>query len=483
MPIDAKHPEYTKYAPMWKKSRIVMEGEEAVKSAGTEFLPRLSEQTSEEYAAYRERALFFAAAGRTREALVGSIFAVTPVYTFPTSQESILKQVTRDGRSIETFSVKVVEELFTTGRYGVLCDTDKSGVRPFLAGYAAECIYNWRTKMVNGVEVLTMVVLEEESFEPKDEFDTEPSCKLRYLFLDPQTGAYTVRLYKKASKSEQSATKSEWVPEGEDVNPTLRGQKISVIPFTFYGVRDLSSCPHRPPMQDVVNVNISHYRTSADLEHGRHYTALPTPWAAGFDKKSSLYLGSSKAWVSEDPGASCGFLEFQGQGLGALENGLKEKQHMMAVLGSRLLEGDKNAVEAADTMRVKRASERSVLAQVANNVGEGLRTSLEYLRDWAGAAGDVDAEFNDDFDESSLTPEMLAQLMAQVQAGMLSWKTYFYNVKRGNLLPDDRTEEDEQGLIEMGMPISPTSTLGLDIMDRAAMAQQQEGAVDPNAQA
>lgn len=59
----------------------------------------------------------------------------------------------------------------------------------------------------------------------------------------------------------------------------------------------------------------------------------------GLNKASSLRIGSSTAWVTETPGATAGFLAFTGQGLETFECAMDRDERLLAVLGSRLLEG------------------------------------------------------------------------------------------------------------------------------------------------
>ena len=95
------------------------------------------------------------------------------------------------------------------------------------------------------------------------------------------------------------------------------------------------------PLDDIIAVNLDHYRLNADYKHGMHFTALPTAWVSGFDKSSTLRIGSSTAWVAETPGATAGFLEFHGQGLSTFERAMDRDEQLMAVLGTRMLESRK----------------------------------------------------------------------------------------------------------------------------------------------
>lgn len=451
MPVEHQHPQYRKYVESWQKCRAVIDGEDCIKDAGVKYLPALSGQTDQQYAAYNKRASFFAGTARTLDALVGMVFKNEMIVKFPESQKDLLDMITRDKKSLNVFAKQAVEEVFMTARYGVMVDMETDGLHPYVVGYTAESIINWRTRSIKGREVLDLVVLKEQVYQPADEFDTDPTEKLRVLRLDMQTNQYAVDLYIKRETADP-VTKSQWMLS-ETFEPKIRGVRMDYIPFVIIGTKNLSPDVEKPPLLDMANINLSHFRSSADLEHGRHYTALPTPWAAGFDVKTSLHIGSSTAWIAEDPQATCGYLEYTGQGLGALENALKEKQGQMAVLGARLLETDKLAAEAADTHRIRRAGENNVVSSTADTVGEGLEVVLKWCAAWSGSADtDIEVELNKEYIDAEVTPEMMSALMAQVQAGLISWDTYFYNLKRGQIIPNDRDGEEEKSMIELGTP-------------------------------
>jgi hypothetical protein len=65
MPVNSTHLDYDANLPAWLRARDVIAGDEAVKSAGEKYLPRLDSQTDNEYFAYKTRACFFNATSRT----------------------------------------------------------------------------------------------------------------------------------------------------------------------------------------------------------------------------------------------------------------------------------------------------------------------------------------------------------------------------------------------------------------------------------
>ena len=48
MPVNSTHPDYDANLVAWSRARDVISGEDAVRSAGTRYLPRLDSQTDEE---------------------------------------------------------------------------------------------------------------------------------------------------------------------------------------------------------------------------------------------------------------------------------------------------------------------------------------------------------------------------------------------------------------------------------------------------
>jgi len=147
---------------------------------------------------------------------------------------------------------------------------------------------------------------------------------------------------------------------------------LPLLPFVFHGPRHSRPSVDKLPLADIIAQNLDHYRLDADYKHGVHYTALPTAWVSGFDKTATLRIGSSTAWVSETEGARAGYLEFTGQGLSTFERAMDRDERLMAVLGSRLLEGQKRVGETAQAIELRQSGENSILGSVASSVSESL---------------------------------------------------------------------------------------------------------------
>lgn len=467
MPVNTPHPRYSAHEKQWKRCRDAVDGSDAVKAAGAEYLPGLSEQTTAEYDAYRMRALWYGASARTIQGLTGAVMRKDPVVTLPEGLKPFLLDVTSSGVPFASFAMTALDEVLKSGRYGVLVDmpvemTDRQ--LPYFSAYIAESIVNWTTTVLNGIPTLTQVVLKECDWVRADDDPYVMVPVEQYRVLRLKEGRYEQEIFREATSKQ-----GKWISQGI-VTPTIRGAVMDFIPFCIFGPRTMTPDIEKPPILDLVDVNFSHYRSSADLEHGRHFCGLPTPWVAGFPETAVLKIGSSVAWVSNDPNASAGMLEFTGQGLGALETALESKEKLMAVLGARLLEEQKPSVEAADTVTARMSGEQSVLRAVANTVSQGLSQLLQWTARWTGMgpeeAKKVTAQLNTDLMSSPMSFAELTQLVTAWQAGAMSFETMYYNMQRGEVTRPGVDWKKEKAQIEKEAPaIIPLGDPNLDQED------------------
>jgi hypothetical protein len=193
----------------------------------------------------------------------------------------------------------------------------------------------------------------------------------------------------------------------------------------------------------------------ADYEHGLHFTGLPTPifWGANFDDEGKFKLGSSEGMAFNNPQGHAEYLEFTGQGLSALRTALEDKQAMMAQLGSKMLTAEKRVVEAAETAAIHRSAENSILSSISYAGSSALTKMLEWLAMWANANGDVSVELNTDFLPTQMNPQMFAELTKAYMTGALSFEEYFANLKDGEIIRSETTEEEERERLQSAEPV------------------------------
>ena len=476
MPVDSTSAVYDKFFHRWQKCRDFKEGQERVHAQGETYLPKLDAQDDEQYAAFRMRAMVYNATQRTIDGMTGLVFRKAPQVEVPDSIRPMLANIDMAGETFEGLAQQVVDEVMTVGRAGVLIDfppadaevqtraqADAANRRPFMSSYISENIIDWHVGTLNNAKILTHVRLREITEETKDddEFETEPVERIRVL--DLTDGIYTQTLWTQEN--------SQWVP-GETVTPLMGEQPLGFIPFILFGTMDLDPAPEKPPFLDLVNVNLSHYQTTALLEHGARFTALPMAYATGqaADDAPDVFLGSSKMLWLTAPEARAEFLEYTGTGLGALEKRAEVKEQMMAALGARMLAPERRGIEAAETHAIRRGSENSVLSSIARTVSLGLTRALSIFTQWAGADGSgVMVQLNEDYIVIPMTAQQLTALTQALQSGSISNKEYFDALQRGEVISETVTFDEHMRQKEMQND-EPPDLQGdpLDLEDEAA---------------
>jgi hypothetical protein len=387
------------------------------------------------------------------------VFRKAPEIVSPPAMQAIVDDIDLSGCTLTGLAMEIVEEVMEAGRVGVLVEypqvieqplnqaqASAMNLRPYTTVYEHENIINWHVARVNNTMQPVLVVLTEEASTKSDGF--AENCEPQIRVLQLTDAGYQQQLYRKNDKGE-------WVVYGDPIVPLINGKPLSSIPFYPFGVNENEIDCEDPPILDLANLNLAHYRVTADYEHGCHFAGLPTAVVSGYTagENEKLYIGSSTAWVFPDPSARATFLEFTGQGLGSLENNLERKEKQMAAIGARMLEMQKAGVESQGAMEMRSNGESSVLASLANTISRGMSNMLAFMAQWEGVAGECSIRLNTDYLPAGMTPQELAGLMAAWQAGAISKQTMFDNLKRGEIIAETRTFDDEQELIAQGAPL------------------------------
>lgn len=453
MPVNTMHPTYEEHLKTWKKCRDVCQGgEDKIKKEATTYLPALSSQKNANldpgstYAAYKNRAMFYPAAERTVAGLLGAVFRKKPTVTPETIE---MASVGKNQEKLFILSIQVLSEVLYTGRVGLLVDAGSDETvqeKPYVVLYKAESILNWKYEMGKDGSYLSLLVLEETyAEEGNDEF--EHDRKTQYRVLRVKDNVYTQEIYRESDgKLTSFAT----------YTPRVVGRTLDYIPFTFVNPLDDSGDYHNPPLLSVVNVNLSHYRSSADLKNGLHFCGLPIPYAAGFDiEGDTFHVGSENGYVSSKENAKIGFGELTGKSLTYIKEDMDADEQRMAALGARLLENSRKGIEKPEAIRLRQVGEHNSLRQIANSVSVAMTKILGWWSEWNKKNfGTITYQLNTDFVSDKLSPAEIKEYVYAWQSGAWSKETMFFNMKAGECYPEEHTFELEEQMIldDMGAP-------------------------------
>lgn len=463
----------------------MLEGTDVIKAKGPEYLPKLSgDKDGRLYDSYKRRAQFLAICSRTLEGLVGFVTRKAPRLELREKDKEQVMNLGPGGESLDDLSRWLMHELLSVGRVGLLVDAPRSpdgvqNVRPFVSLYDTEDITDWTYAVIKDRRELVDVTLREceQSKNHKGEYVKRTTYRRLRLATRQELAASVAAVgAQEAAQAVQEGSVEDLVyfqevwrkvvdDKGQEATeyslqevfvPRMAGgrtlERIPFYPATPFG---LDTHPPVPAMLPLADVNIHHYMGSADLEWGRHWTAIPQPWAAGFrHDNGELTIGSAVAWVSDEATATCGYLEFSGAGLASLAAGQKEKMEQMAMLGARMLEAPSAGAEAAATVRLRQAGEQSVVALAAKNASMAMTRALRSYFGWLSLAPQdkVEVSYTMSVVAADVDPQTLAAMIQMVLQNLLSWDALFAFLERFELMPDGTNKEEELARIVRGGP-------------------------------
>ena len=464
--VTFQRPEFTAAQNRWRLVRDVCKGSETIKAAGDRYLPRpnptdKSADNLARYDGYKARAVFYNATGRTKHSLVGAVFRTWPTLTAPGALDYISKDVDGQGVSIYQQSQSVIGNLLEVGRHGLLvdypavdgdsvskADNQSGGIRPTITSYPAEAIRNWKNRQVGGLHLLSLVVLRECVDEDTDDgFGSEQVVQYRVLRLTVD-GVYTQEVWEEGSKSTNLKSGPHIVKDGA-------GLPWGVIPFQFLGSENNDSSIDDSPLYDMAEINVGHYRNSADYEDSAYFAGQPQFWIAGLDEawrdhleKNGIYVGS-RAPLTLPKDGSCGFAQPQPNTL--VKEAMDAKKDDMVSLGARLIERG-SAVKTATQADNDSAAEHSVLSLIVSNVSEAYDQCLVWMAQFAGVAGETVYKLNQDFTQISLDANILAQLFSAVQGGKLPESDFWQYLRDRGVINPEKTDDEIRDELEAQSP-------------------------------
>jgi hypothetical protein len=470
----------------WQVVRDVCAGDQRLRDG--DYLPFLnsidrSPANVDRNAAYRQRAVLYAATSFTRDGLLGLAFRIDPTAKLPPKLEYLLRDADGAGNSIFQQSQAVLANNIEIGRHGLYVDFSAALSRPVIKSYLAEDIINWRYATIDGQRVLTMVVLREVvAEEESDGFGVTDAVYYRELAL--QDGVCVCRLWQDGGADASGAKKPDVQlqlgvdKEGKalfELTMASAGADLDFIPFQFVGSQNNDPEIDTSPLYGLAQVNIAHFRNSADFEDSVFYCGQPQAYIAGLDENwrdhlenpmvempdgrrvpsgKVMYVGS-RTPLMLPAGGTFGFAQPQPNTL--VKEAMQQKEDQMRGLGARLIEpsaGNKTATGEDND----REATTSVLSICVSNVSEAYQTVIgwcaRYL-DLTVAEGELaDAyKINQDFVKLAADANVMAVLVTAWQMGLMAKSDVRAFFRRLGVVSTERTDEDiDASLAKDGPP-------------------------------
>lgn len=457
MSADYTHPALADVQKQYDLIRDCLAGSVAIKSQRGLYLPDPDPDTfntpqyayNGRYNGYLSRAVFYNVAQRTQGGLVGQIFLRDPTITVPDRLNIVKADCDGAGVTAIQQAKQACGYVLAYSRAGLyidypkaegpttVLDLEQGNIRPTFALYPPQRIRNWRYTKVGAKWKLSLVVLDEEYEEDSaDEFEVKIKIQQRVLRLSDEV--YTVSVYRDNNIYGDVIT-----PTGPD------GKALDEIPFTFMGIEANDGKVEAPAMFALCDLNVAHYRNSADHEEMLFICGQATPVASGLSAEwaeqfGEIKLGSRSGVLLPVDGS---FELIQAEERSAISAEMEHKEKQMVALGAKLVE-QKSVQRTATEATQDEAAETSVLSSVAKNVGAAYTFAFQWAAYMVGL-GDRTAlensqeivfDLNSEFDLVHLAPDERSQLMKEWQAGIVTDKEMRNSLTRAGIATEDFEE-------------------------------------------
>jgi len=452
------------------------DGDFKIKARRTRYLPQpnptdLSKENLARYTQYLERAMFYNVTKNTLAGLIGQIFSKDAQIELPPELEVLEENCDGKGNGIEQLAKQGISGLLKKGRFGLFADfpTTESEVskeqiaeldiRPIIRLYESNDIINWRTVYVGAEVIYNLIVLREKFIYNYDEFVSINQYRYRVLKLN-EDGNYQCDIYgsilqaiNDADGSINSISQPIFDLEESFVPTDLTGAPFKRIPFEFCGTESNVAEPGVPVLYDIANLNIGHYRNSADYEESCYVVGQPTTWFAGLDQswvdnvlKGQIQLGS-RGGIPLPVGASAGILQPSPNTMPY--EAMKHKEEQFLALGAKLVSPN-SSTQTATEAEMNNTSETSILATLANNTSQAFENAIEHCQAFIGSTVDPKFKLNSDFEIAKMSVAERAQTIKEWQSGATSFTEMRNNLRKGKveLLEDEvaQTEIEQESM-------------------------------------
>ena len=487
--VRTKHREWQFHYEKWKKVRHAVAGDliSYLRNVGLNEPDKAYGEARQ--AEYQEGAICYNFTKRTLSGMVGSVMRKDPEQIIPSELEYLITNCDGSGVGLWQHAQDTLMEIDSVGRGGLLVDAPETGaataaeqneglLNPVIAFYTAENIINWRMKRFGSVNRVVMIVLREvwEYFEPGNEFETKCGEQYRVLDLD-ENSKYRQRLYKfRAAGGDAEPV--------ETIYPQLGDQLAGKIPFTFIGASNNDASIDDAPLLPLAELNIGHFRNSADNEESSFVVGQPTLFIFPGEQMSleqfkeanpnGIKFGS-RTGHNLGYGGDAKLVQAEENNL-AKQNML-DKETQAIQIGAQLITPTQQIT--AESARLQRGADTSVMATIARNVSMAYTDALKWVAAMMGLREGVEIEFklNMDFFLQPMTAQDRAAWMADINAGLLPATAYYAALRKAGVT--DWTDEEIQDAVA-DQPLPSATTVTGDIPASATTPETEPTDDDQN---
>jgi len=448
---------YNAMASEWTLIDDLIAGSAAMRAGSAEYLPKFDKEEAKHYSARVSNSILFSAYGDTVKSICSKPFskALTLQGELPTPLDGLGDNVDGQGKSLSQLAKDIFFQFVNRGLGHILVDYPSTvaedgttpnlaeersaGIMPRFINIKPEQLIGWRTeKDATGKDVLTQIRIAETQTEQVGDWGEKQVNYIRVYERD------NWRLYVEGEKDEYSI-------DNEGIN------SLGKIPLVTGYANQTGFMTAEPPLRELAETNLAHYRSDSDQRNILHYGRAATLVTLGFSEEEAdrIALGPNQRISStrSQSEANVFFAEIQGTAIEAGAKDVEKLEERMMMLGLQpFLRKTGNQTATGQSIDESRAN-CDIQAWVMS-LERLLRQAYEMAAEWIGAElpEDFKVDIFNDFAIWVRAMQDVAELIKIRQAGELSRQTFLREVKRRALLSETLDIDEEIAAIEAEGP-------------------------------
>ncbi len=138
-------------------------------------------------------------------------------------------------------------------------------------------------------------------------------------------------------------------------------------------------------------------------------------------------------------------------------------------MGAQILKQGGLSRETATSVLIRTGQETAIITNIVQNISSQVVEVLKYYFKWLGKNTDtIIYKLNSDFANVDMEPNAQIALVRSWIDGAISHKTLFAKMKEGEIIPANKTFEDELADIQNNPPSFPAKEKDAEIAEEAA---------------
>ena len=449
----------------WVKADYVFGGTETMRMAGERYLPQEDQETNVSYHRRLNRSTLFNAYKNAINTGSGRVFSKDICFEASTGQgqdgsdsyeaaekavppeiQNFAQDVDAQGRNATQFAKAWFETGVNHGVSFLLVDATRvaqevvtkedyvnAGARPYWITIKATQVHDVQTREVKGIQKLSLFRFAETVTEMSaDGISSVIHQQIRIYRLNDAGTGVDFAVYRCTGAD----TMKQWVNIDKG---SLRGvTDIPIVPFytdrvTFY--------LGKPPLQDLIDLNIHHWQVSSDYTNIQHITNVPFLFGKGLRAQmdddgnaKQFVISPYQSVMTDNAEATLEWVEHTGSSLDAARAYLERVETQMERVGLAMTTPTSSGNVTATENALNASESNSILKSWAMSLQDSINMALTYTCQYLGVEDVTRAVINTDYAVDYTANDTFPDVLAMFTSNIIDAETVVAEAKRRNVI-------------------------------------------------